>query len=104
MGDKAGVMADALAWSGTFHGIGARLLRDYSDLIGLDPQFTIHDREDSADPMNLIRHERGFSKTESRFPTKARAFLSIHVASTRRPRSNRYWAHHSHGAPVGRPN
>src|SRR6195952_312883 len=70
MGDKAGVMTDALAWSGTFHGIGARLLREYSDQIGLDPQFTIHDREDSADLTNLIRHERGFSKTESRFPTK----------------------------------
>ena len=77
MGDKAGVMTDALAWSGTFHGIGARLLRDYSDQIGLDPQFTIHDREDSADLMNLIRHERGFSKTESRFPTKGTC-LSIY--------------------------
>jgi DNA helicase-2/ATP-dependent DNA helicase PcrA len=32
--------------------------------------FTIHDREDSADLMNLVRHELGFSKTESRFPTK----------------------------------
>jgi DNA helicase-2/ATP-dependent DNA helicase PcrA len=71
MGDNAGVMTDALAWSGTFHGIGARLLREYSDQIGLDPQFTIHDREDSADLMNLVRHEKGFSKTESRFPTKA---------------------------------
>jgi DNA helicase-2/ATP-dependent DNA helicase PcrA len=70
MGDSAGIMIDALAWSGTFHGIGARLLREYSDQIGLDPQFTIHDREDSADLMNLIRHEKGFSKTESRFPTK----------------------------------
>jgi DNA helicase-2/ATP-dependent DNA helicase PcrA len=70
MGDNAGVMADALAWSGTFHGIGARLLREYSDQIGLDPRFTIHDREDSADLMNLVRHQKGFSKTESRFPTK----------------------------------
>jgi DNA helicase-2/ATP-dependent DNA helicase PcrA len=70
MGERAGGMTDALAWSGTFHGIGARLLREYSDQIGLDPQFTIHDREDSADLMNLIRHENGFSRTESRFPTK----------------------------------
>lgn len=38
--------------------------------IGLDPAFTIHDREDSADLMNLARHELGFSKTEGRFPTK----------------------------------
>src|SRR5947208_205764 len=37
---------------------------------GLDPAFTIHDREDSADLMNLVRHQLGLSKTESRFPTK----------------------------------
>jgi DNA helicase-2/ATP-dependent DNA helicase PcrA len=70
LGDKAGVMTDALAWAGTFHGIGARLLRDYAERIGLDPVFTIHDREDSSDLLNLIRHEKGFSKTKERFPTK----------------------------------
>ncbi|TCR91075.1 ATP-dependent helicase [Rhizobium sp. BK376] len=70
LGPNAGIMADALSWSGTFHGIGARLLRDYAEQIGLDPAFTIHDREDSADLMNLARHDLGFSKTESRFPTK----------------------------------
>jgi hypothetical protein len=63
-------MTDALAWAGTFHGIGARLLREYAEQIGLDPAFTIHDREDSADLMNLLRHQLGLSKTESRFPTK----------------------------------
>ena len=70
LGDKAGVLTGGLNWAGTFHGIGARLLRDYAEQIGLDPAFTIHDREDSADLMNLVRHELGFSKTESRFPTK----------------------------------
>ncbi|CAN7569373.1 ATP-dependent helicase [Rhizobium sp. LjRoot254] len=70
LGPNAGIMTDALAWSGTFHSIGARLLRDYAPEIGLDPQFTIHDREDSADLMNLARHDLGFSKTENRFPTK----------------------------------
>jgi DNA helicase II / ATP-dependent DNA helicase PcrA len=70
MGDSAGIMIDALHWAGTFHGIGARLLRDYSDQISLNPAFTIHDREDSADLMNLTRHQLGLSKTESRFPTK----------------------------------
>lgn len=49
----------------------ARLLRDYAEQIGLDPAFTIHDREDSAGLMKLVRHELGFSKMESRFPTKA---------------------------------
>ncbi|XHE16290.1 ATP-dependent helicase [Agrobacterium deltaense] len=70
IGTNAGTLTDSLAWSGTFHGIGARLLRIYAEQVGLDVDFTIHDREDSADLMNLARHELGFSKTESRFPTK----------------------------------
>ncbi|WP_216332149.1 ATP-dependent helicase [Rhizobium sp. X9] len=70
IGSNAGTLTDALAWSGTFHGIGARLLRIYAEQVGLNVDFTIHDREDSADLMNLARHELGFSKTESRFPTK----------------------------------
>jgi DNA helicase-2/ATP-dependent DNA helicase PcrA len=65
LGDKAAIMTDALTWAGTFHGIGARLLREHAEQIGLDPAFTIHDREDSADLMNLVRHELGFSKTQS---------------------------------------
>jgi DNA helicase II / ATP-dependent DNA helicase PcrA len=68
--DQARVVADALSWSGTFHAIGARLLCEYAEHIGLDRQFTIHDREDSADLMNLVRHDLGLSKTEERFPAK----------------------------------
>src|SRR6202140_5242614 len=74
LGDNAGIMTDALTWAGTYHGIGARLLREYAEQIGLGPAFTIHDREDSADLMNLVRHEKGFSKTQSRFPTKGTCF------------------------------
>ena len=75
--NNAAIMRDALGWAGTFHGIGARLLREYAERIGVDPAFTIHDREDSADLMNLVRHERGLSKTESRFPAKGTC-LSIY--------------------------
>jgi len=63
--------APSLIWAGTFHAIGARLLREYAPRIGLAPEFTIHDREDSADLMNLLRHELGLSATEKRFPHKA---------------------------------
>jgi DNA helicase II / ATP-dependent DNA helicase PcrA len=70
LGPNASLMTDALTWAGTFHSLGARLLREYGEQIGIDPAFTIHDREDSADLMNLVRHELGLSKTESRFPTK----------------------------------
>lgn len=68
--DQARLIVDALSWSGTFHAIGARLLREYAEHIGLDRAFTIHDREDSADLMNLVRHDNGLSKTEERFPAK----------------------------------
>src|SRR5260370_27971372 len=42
--DQGWLMIDALNWSGTFHAIGARLLREYASDIGLDPAFSIHDR------------------------------------------------------------
>jgi len=77
LGADAGIMTDGLTWAGTFHGIGARLLRERAKQIGVDLGFTIHDREDSADLMNLIRHQLGFSKMESRFPTKGTCLPSI---------------------------
>ena len=70
MGTSSGAVVDALHWAGTFHGIGARLLREHATQIGLDQAFTIHDREDSADLMNILRHELGLSEAKSRFPTK----------------------------------
>jgi DNA helicase-2/ATP-dependent DNA helicase PcrA len=60
-----------IGWSGTFHAVGARLLRTHAHAIGLDPGFTIHDRGDSADLMNLVRHELGFSEKAERFPLKS---------------------------------
>lgn len=71
LGAEAATLASGLNWSGTFHGIGARLLRDYAAQIGLSPTFTIHDREDSADLMNLVRHDLAFSSKERRFPLKS---------------------------------
>ncbi len=70
LGPHARAMADALSWAGTFHAVGARLLREYAPQIGFEPNFSIHDREDSADLMNLVRHELGFSRLEKRFPLK----------------------------------
>ena len=70
LGTSSGAVTDALTWAGTFHGIGARLLREHAAQIGLDPAFSIHDREDSADLLNIVRHELGFSDAKSRFPAK----------------------------------
>jgi DNA helicase-2/ATP-dependent DNA helicase PcrA len=70
MGTSPGAVTDTLRWAGTFHGIGARVLRDYAANLGLDPAFTIHDREDSADLMNIVRHDLGLHESKSRFPAK----------------------------------
>jgi DNA helicase II / ATP-dependent DNA helicase PcrA len=59
-----------LPWSGTFHSIGARLLREYAGRIGLEESFTIHDRGDAEDLMGMVRHDIGLSETKSRFPLK----------------------------------
>jgi DNA helicase-2/ATP-dependent DNA helicase PcrA len=77
MRERAAAITEAIVWAGTFHAIGARLLREYAEAIGLDGTFTIHDREDSADLMNLVRHELGFSETKKRFPLK-RTCLAIY--------------------------
>jgi DNA helicase-2/ATP-dependent DNA helicase PcrA len=62
--------AGEISWSGTFHAIGNRLLREYADRIGLDPSFTVLDRSDAADRLNYVRNELGLAKTEARFPRK----------------------------------
>ncbi len=57
-------------WAGTFHSIGAKLLREFAGRIGLAPGFTIHDRSDAEDLMNLVRHDLAFSAKDKRFPLK----------------------------------
>jgi DNA helicase-2/ATP-dependent DNA helicase PcrA len=61
----------ASLWSGTFHAVGARLLRLYAEQIGLDPGFTVLDRSDSADLLDLVRDQQDLSRKDRRFPRKA---------------------------------
>jgi DNA helicase-2/ATP-dependent DNA helicase PcrA len=60
----------ALPWAGTFHAIANRLLRHHASAIGLDPAFTLLDREDSADLIDRLRHQIDLSRTDRRFPRK----------------------------------
>ncbi|HQY27944.1 MAG TPA: ATP-dependent helicase, partial [Burkholderiaceae bacterium] len=59
-----------LPWAGTFHAIGARLLREFAGRVGLDASFGILDRGDAADLIDVLRHELGLSSTRKRFPRK----------------------------------
>ncbi|MBW2390568.1 MAG: ATP-dependent helicase [Deltaproteobacteria bacterium] len=66
-----------LHWSGTFHAVANRLLRIHAPSLSLDPSFTLLDRSDSADLMNLLRNDLGLAKRKTRFPRKATC-LSIY--------------------------
>ena len=68
--DSPSLAAGVLPWSGTFHSIANRLLRRYAANLGLDPGFSILDRGDAADVLDVARHELALSKKSRRFPKK----------------------------------
>ena len=89
----ARVLADAparrsarLSWAGTFHSVANRLLRLHAMAIGLDPSFTVLDRSDSADLMDVVRSSLGFDRKNARFPKKATCLaIYSHVVNTQEP-------------------
>ncbi len=67
-----GAVPPSLPWAGTFHSIGARLLREYSGRVGLAPNFTVHDRGDSEDLMGIVRQRLlGDDAARTRIPGAA---------------------------------
>ncbi|MCC6868603.1 MAG: ATP-dependent helicase [Burkholderiales bacterium] len=71
LGQRGHATSIALPWAGTFHGAGARLLRNFATEVGLAANFTIHDRGDSEDLMALARQGLGIDVTRRRFPSPA---------------------------------
>lgn len=73
-------------WGGTFHAVATRLLRQHGKSIGLEPDFTILDRADAEDLMNVLRAELQLARTNKRFPLKGTC-LDIYgrVVNTQRP-------------------
>ncbi|MCW5574274.1 MAG: ATP-dependent helicase, partial [Steroidobacteraceae bacterium] len=70
LGGVSQTILQRLGWAGTFHSVGNRLLRHYARQLGLDPQFSVVDRADSADLIDGIRQELGLASKEQRFPRK----------------------------------
>jgi DNA helicase-2/ATP-dependent DNA helicase PcrA len=70
---RAGVLlgsaCDQVA-GGTFHSVANFILRRYGRAIGLEPSFTILDRGDSEDLINLLRTQLGLGQADRRFPRK----------------------------------
>ncbi|MGH7275048.1 MAG: ATP-dependent helicase, partial [Nitrospiria bacterium] len=55
---------------GTFHSVANLILRRHAPTLGLDPSFTILDRTDSEDVINLLRSLLGLNDRARRFPKK----------------------------------
>ncbi len=67
---RLGLPGTNRVWGGTYHAIAMRLLHRFGKMIGLPPQFTVHDRGDSEDLMNVVRSDLNLAKTDKRFPKK----------------------------------
>ena len=55
---------------GTFHSFANLVLRQFGRRSGLSPSFTIMDRSDSEDAIQLLRTEMGLNYKDRRFPRK----------------------------------
>ncbi len=91
-----GIVADALAsasgnrtavrlpWAGTFHSVANRLLRQYAAQVGLAPGFSVMDRGDAADMLDVARQELGLAAKDRRFPRKDTCLaIYSHCVNTR---------------------
>jgi DNA helicase-2/ATP-dependent DNA helicase PcrA len=67
---QAPLPASGLPWAGTFHSVANRLLRRFAHNLDLDPGFSVLDRGDAADIMDVVRHELKLTRTSRRFPKK----------------------------------
>ena len=67
---EAGERAARQVWGGTFHGVAARLLRVYHAALGLPQDFSILDRGDTEDLLDLCRGRLNLPNSGARFPKK----------------------------------
>jgi ATP-dependent DNA helicase UvrD/PcrA len=84
--EKIGGKKARVSWSGTFHAVANQLLRLHAATVGLDPSFTVLDRSDSADLLNVVRNDLGFAKLPVRFPKKDTCLaIYSHSVNAREP-------------------
>jgi DNA helicase-2/ATP-dependent DNA helicase PcrA len=69
---------------GTFHSFANLTLRHYGGALGLRPNFTILDRSDMEDVVNLLRTRMGLGSRERRFPKKGTLVEAISMARNKR--------------------
>ena len=60
--------AQPMLWGGTFHSIGARVLRTHAEILGFQRDFTILDRDDARDLVKACLVEAGIDVKAGKFP------------------------------------
>jgi len=79
VGDRTRAVA-----GGTFHSFANLTLRQFGAAIGLKPNFTILDRSDMEDVVNLLRTRMGLGSRDRRFPKKGTITEAISMARNKR--------------------
>jgi DNA helicase-2/ATP-dependent DNA helicase PcrA len=79
VGDRTRAVA-----GGTFHSFANLTLRQFGSAVGLKPNFTILDRSDMEDLVNLLRTRMGLGSRERRFPKKGAITEVISMARNKR--------------------
>ncbi len=73
VGIMVGQVVEGMPWLGTFHSIGAKILRRHAELVGLKPDFTILDQDDQ---IRLLKQLLGAENIdEKRWPARVLAGL-----------------------------
>jgi DNA helicase-2/ATP-dependent DNA helicase PcrA len=68
IGSMIGAAVEGMPWLGTFHAIGARILRRHAELVGLRSDFTILDADDQLRLMKQVIQAEGLD--EKRWPAR----------------------------------
>jgi len=79
VGDRTRAVA-----GGTFHSFANIILRRWGEPLGIKPNFTILDRGDMEDVINLLRSRMGLGSRERRFPKKGTLAEAISMARNKR--------------------
>ncbi len=73
IGSLIGSAVEGMAWLGTFHAIGVKILRRHVELVGLKPGFTILDDDDQVRLLKQVLEAAGVDK--DRWPARQLAGL-----------------------------
>ena len=58
------VQMDRIPWIGTFHSIGAKIIRNHAEIIGLKPSFTILDKDDQLSLIKQILQSENLDQSK----------------------------------------